>query len=105
MALDECHEIKINKDAKLAVIRPAPERMTSIANYLLFRAQSVNNLLAQILPQTKKNTTCYTVTSRDSATTECVKTMLTVFNYKCMHENEQTNKGLWNIFEKREANK
>ena len=103
VALDECHEMKINKDAKLAVIRPAPERMTSIANYLPFRAQSVNNLLAQILPQTKKNTTCYTVTTRDRATTEHVKTMLTVINCKGMHENEQTNKGLWNIFEKKEA--
>ena len=68
VALDECHEMKINKDTKLAVIRPAPEIMTSITKYLPFKAQSVNNLLAQILPQTKKNTTCYTVTTRDRAT-------------------------------------
>ena len=40
VALDE---MKINKDAKLAVIRPNKEKMQSIANYLPFRAKCINN--------------------------------------------------------------
>ena len=51
ITLDECHEMCIYKDAKLAVVRPAPDKMKSIANYLPFRAKSVNNLTTQILPQ------------------------------------------------------
>ena len=103
IALDKCHEMKINKDAKLAVIRPTSERMTSIANYLPFRAKCVNNLKSQILPQNERNITCYTVTTRDRATTEHVKTMLAVINSTGMYENEQSNRGLWNILEKKEA--
>lgn len=95
IALDKCHEMKINKDAKLAVIRPTSERMTSIANYLPFRAKCVNNLKSQILPQNERNITCYTVTTRDRATTEHVKTMLAVINSTGMYENEQSNRGLW----------
>ena len=43
-ALDECHEMRINRDAKLAVIRPNPQRMEHLSNYLSFRAACVNNL-------------------------------------------------------------
>lgn len=104
VALDECHETKINKDAKLAVVRPTSERMWTIANYLPFRSKCVNNLKTQILPAKKdKKPSCYTATSRDKVTTKNVETMLGVVTSKGMHEKEQTNQGLWNVFEKKEA--
>ena len=38
VALDEAHEMKINHDAKFAVIRPSEEIMERISNFLPFRA-------------------------------------------------------------------
>ena len=61
--------MKINKDAKLAVIRPSKEKMQSIANYLPFRAKCINNLKDQILASKKKNAT---VTTRDKVIEENV---------------------------------
>ena len=44
VALHEAHEMRINKDAKLAVVRPSPEKMSFMSNYLLFRSACVRNL-------------------------------------------------------------
>ena len=44
VALDEAHEMKINRDAKFAVIRPSEELMEQISNFLPFHAQCINNL-------------------------------------------------------------
>ena len=67
VALDECHKMKINKDAKLAVIRPSKERMKFLSNYLSFRSKCVHNLTKQISPVSKKSTdNCsHKVTCRD----------------------------------------
>lgn len=104
IGLDECHEMKINKDAKMAVIRPTKEKMIFIANHLPFRAHCINNLKTQILPNTAtKTTNCYTVTTRDRATEENVKTMLHCLQSHGLYESHTTNQGLWNVFEKKEA--
>ena len=48
VALDECHEMKINKDAKMAVTRPSVHKMEHISNHLQFQAACVNNLCQNI---------------------------------------------------------
>jgi len=60
VALDECHEMKINKDAKLAVVRPSKERMAFLSNYLSFRAASVHNLTNQIFPNQSEASQSFT---------------------------------------------
>ena len=55
VALDECHEMKINKDSKMAVIRPSVEKMEHITHYLQFRAGCINNLQEQCFPERKKS--------------------------------------------------
>lgn len=72
-ALDECHEMCINKDAKLAVIRPSKEKMTHLSNYLSFRSAAIKNLEIQLFPerQTKQTTLPTKITSRDAAMSEC----------------------------------
>lgn len=37
-------EVKINKDAKFAVVRPSKELMERISNFMPFRAKCLNNL-------------------------------------------------------------
>lgn len=50
VALDECHKMCINKDAKLAIVRPSPQHMEHLSNYLPFRAKCLNNLKDQLFP-------------------------------------------------------
>ena len=65
-AIDECHEMAIHKDCKLAIIRPTKEQMTFIANHLPFLAVCQHNLKNQVLPP-KKRKTCYQPTARGKA--------------------------------------
>lgn len=44
VGIDEAHEMKINKDSKLAVVRPSPETMKTIANFMPFHSKCLNNL-------------------------------------------------------------
>ena len=44
VALDEAHEMKINDNAKFAVVRPTEELMECISNFMPFRAQCINSL-------------------------------------------------------------
>ena len=55
VALDECHEMKINKDAKLAVTRPSVHKMEYLSNHLQFRAICVNNLIQPLFPERNKD--------------------------------------------------
>ena len=43
VALDKCHEMRINKDAKLAVIHPSKHKMEFLSNYRSFRSSYVKN--------------------------------------------------------------
>ena len=76
VAVNECHEMRVNKDCKLAIVRPSKERMSHIANYFGFRSKMVNNLKAQMLPQDEDDgTECYLSTSRSRKSDENVKFM------------------------------
>ena len=64
VALDECHEMKINKDAKLAVIRPNEFKMVHTSHYLQFRADSINNFRREIFQRNIKNSKIFTYTKQ-----------------------------------------
>ena len=51
IAIDECHEMKINKDAKMAVVHPSKSNMDFISNYLSFRSEILRNLEVEIFPE------------------------------------------------------
>lgn len=51
VALDECHEMCINKDAKMAVIHPSTHKMNFLSNYLAFRSSCVHNLKRHLFPE------------------------------------------------------
>ena len=76
IALDECHEMKINKDCKLAITRPSKETMTHAANCLGFRAQMVNNLRTQVAPHEEDfNRECFVSTSRSRKSDANIRSM------------------------------
>ena len=104
VALDECHEMKINKDAKLAVIRPTREKMRHISNYLPFRSACINNLKSQLFPEQKKQRNCYTPTSRDKAVETNAKAMLSALkSHGMVSTSQDNNSGLCTILHHKEA--
>lgn len=54
VALDECHEMKINKDAKLAVIHTNKYKMGFLSHYMDFCSQWVRNLQKELFPESEK---------------------------------------------------
>ncbi len=48
------HEMAINKDCKTSIVRPSPDYVNKIANYLPFRAKCLNNLHSQLFPEEEK---------------------------------------------------
>ena len=67
VALDEAHEMKINRDAKFAVIRPSEELMERISNFLPFCAQCINNLKLHLGLEKEDASPVPKATSRDIA--------------------------------------
>ncbi len=91
--------MRINKDAKLAVVHPNEQKMEYLSNYLSFRAGCVNNLINQLFPErnTRALKFAHWPTSRDQkahANTEC---MLKAIASRGMFHSNSTNKGLWNF--------
>lgn len=77
IAIDECHETKINRDCKMAIVQPSKEKMSHSANYLGFRAKMIQNLKAQILPS-EETANCHIPTSRATRSDENIKSMIAI---------------------------
>ena len=105
VARDECHEMKINKDAKLAVTRPSVHKMEYLSNHLQFRATCVNNLIQQLFPERNKDKKrfSYMPTSKDKKATQNTKRMLDAICTHALFNNAEENKGLWNILLQQKA--
>ena len=76
VGIDEAHEMKINKDAKFAVVRPSPDIMENIANFMPFRAKCLNNLKHHLSMERNQTTTLPISTSRDRIADTNIMAML-----------------------------
>ena len=100
MAIDECHEMKINKDAKMAVVRPTATKMKYLSHYLPFQAACVNNFPEQLFSE-RVNTTnhfSHRPTSQDRKTAVNVNCMLEVVAKHGLFHSEDKSVGLCNPF-------
>ena len=106
VALDECHEMRINKDAKLAVVRPSKQRMEFLSNYMAFRAACMENLQNQIFPERQTDTNKFsdTPSNKDKKVEANIQNMLIAISENGLFTDIHVNYGLWNVFEKRQAN-
>ncbi len=106
VALDECHEMKINKDAKLAVVRPSVHKMEHLSNHLPFRAACINNLTEQLFRERKERTIKFShkPTSKDKKGETNIRRMLDAIAAHGMFHNQDENRGLWNFLESKKAN-
>ena len=76
VGIDEAHEMKINKDAKFAVVRPSPDIMENIANFMPFRAKCLNNLKHHLSMERNQTTTLPISTSQDRIADTNIMAML-----------------------------
>ncbi len=51
VAIDEAHEMAINKDCKTSILRPTEDYINRIATYMPFRAKCLDNLKTQLFPE------------------------------------------------------
>ena len=100
VAFDECHEMKINKDAKMAVVRPSVTKMEYLSHYLPFQAACVNNFNQQLFPERAHHIKQFShcPSSQDKKAAVNVERMLkAIADHGLFHDNEE-NSGLWNVF-------
>ena len=99
VALDECHEMSINKDAKLAVIHPSKNKMEFLSNYLGYRSACMHNLKEQLFPErSERKSVFHAPSSQDRKRDENIEKMINEIGKKNMQVS-----ALWNFFEGKKA--
>ena len=54
VAIDEGHEMLINKSCKMSIVRPSPDHINRIAHYLPYRTKVLENLCNILFPEEKR---------------------------------------------------
>ena len=67
-ALDELHEMKINKEAKSMVVRPTEDNMSRVSSSLPFRAKMMEKFISQVFPERSKLTSKHGISIKVSLT-------------------------------------
>ena len=53
VAVDEAHEMLVNKDLKQAIVRPSREYLTRLATFFPYRSKALHNLQEQLFPESQ----------------------------------------------------
>ena len=53
VAIDEAHEMLINKACKMSIVRPSPDYVNRTARYLPYRTKALENLSFLLFPEEK----------------------------------------------------
>ena len=51
VAIDEAHEMCINKDCKTSIVRPSPDYISRVASYIPLRTKCLQSFRYQIFPE------------------------------------------------------
>ena len=106
-ALDEVHEMKINKHAKSLVVRPTDSNMHTISNSLPFCAKMMSVFCTELFPEKPKTSSADSISGRPSTTVrrvrENIAAMVSIIADSEMLNITNENRGLMNIFTKEKA--
>ena len=107
VAIDESHEMLINKDCKTPIVRPLPDFIDRIARYIPYRTKSVKNFQNQLFPSKKDNqkviNSLFPSTPNDIKGEQNIHAQINAMETGNMFPLTDTNRGFINPFTKKEA--
>ena len=107
VAIDECHEMLINKDCKTSIVKPLPDYINRIARYIPYRTKSVKNFQQQLLPCKKGKQTvinsAFSTRPNDIKCEQNIHAQIQALETSSMFTTPDTKCGLFNPFAKKEA--
>ena len=108
VAIDEAHEMLINKDLKMAISRPTKSYLQKTSLFLRYRIFAHKNLLQQLFPLLQAETPplfdVFTDTPAIKKKEENITSMMTeISNKDLLPANLTTNRGLVNVFTEKKA--
>ena len=107
VAIDECHEMLINKSCKTSIVRPIPDYISRIARYLPYRTKALENLSCQIFPgQQKREQTVALLSSKpvDIKQEHNISAQIRAISDSGMLQVVSNDRGLTNYFTNTSAN-
>lgn len=106
VALDECHEMCINRDLKMAVARPSTAYLKKTTHYFSYRIKAQKNISSQLfpLPQLQVNPILWDDTSSAKHQEENVLRMRRLIaEHHFFTTSIDTNRGVVNLFTNKQA--
>ena len=103
VAMDEAHEMLINKSCKASIVRPSQEQLRKLVHYLPYRTKSIENLLQQLFPPSERgklSTSLITTNSDERKREGNVQTQVCAIESSGLLELPESNRGLINPFSK-----
>ena len=107
VAIDECHEMMINRSCKSAVVRPTRDHINRVAQFITYSSKAIENLKTQLFPQNEKeesNQSILSSYSKDKAFNNNVTAQMKLMREKGLFEVRTTNRGLINPMTNVKAN-
>ena len=108
VAIDESHEMLINKDCKSSIIHPLPDYINRIAQPIPYRSKAIKNLQKELFPtkKQKKNeiTGPFSTQPNDLKSEQNIHSQVCALQESGMLLVTENNRGLSNYFTGKEAN-
>ena len=109
VAVDEAHEMLINKGCKASLIKPSPDYINRVATYLPYRSRMLENIRLQLFPEQSLKETPSNRTpliSKDASTVKFegnVRMIQDSIRTTQVFITTSTNRGLFNLYSKKAA--
>lgn len=107
VGIDEAHEMLINRECKSALVKPSPDTINRIANYLPYRSRAIKNIKCQLFPETTENpfktSTPFSENNLDFKYEQNVRTQTQAILASTLQDKVDSNRGLTNYFTKKYA--
>ena len=107
VAIDESHEMLINKDCKTSIVHPLPDYINRIAQHIPYRSKAIKNLQNELFPtriQKKEITGPFSTQPNDLKCEQNICSQVRVLQEAGMLSATESNRGLLNYFTGKEAN-